>query len=586
MRLLTVLSVQTSFNFNYADVIFNQFNPIISFGIPDQFDDKVFDNPRSSVTEDRQNFISYNVDNVLTYETNFGEHELTFTLGNSVFKNLGSSLTVTGFDIPNNSLASADISQALADEDNAFRSIPVFDTRQLSYFGRVEYGYQNKYLLSGLLRVDNTSIFAPENQTGVFGSVSGGWLFSEESFFPKSSLFNFGKLRASYGAIGNDRVPPFPFIAILSGEAEAVFDGEEIVFGQSIGQLANPEVQWETTLQFDVGFDLGFLDDRVSVTADYYLKNTRDLLLIGAQESGLTGVAAPGSASPIINAGSVRNRGFEFSINYSEEVAPGLKLTANVNYANNRNETISLNGESPITIGSFNLSNDPPISTFTPGLPLGAYLGLQTDGIFQTAEEVAASAQAGTAQPGDLRFVDVNGDGQITQDGDATFIGSPIPENIFGFSLSLDYQGFDFSTLWEGQTGHSFVRNFERNLPFSNRRREAINRFTGSGTSNTFPRLTTGATDNNLFSDFFIEDGDYLRIRNVQLGYTLPQSVLDKLRSTKVRIYLSVNNVFTFTDISGFDPSASTGNTSLDSTNDRGFFPQARTYIIGFNLGF
>ncbi len=583
------LTVESSFNFNYADVFFKSFDPEISFGV-----DKVFNNEISRVTERRENFVSYNVDNLINYSRTFGEyHRFKFTLGNSIFRNLGESLTARGLNIPNNSIDFADISQADEFDPNGASESFEFDNRQLSYFGRVEYSYQGRYLFSGLIRRDGTSIFAPGNQVGHFYSLSGGWVFSDESFFPTSEIFNFGKLRASYGVLGNDRVQQFGFISLLNGEGEAVFDGGDIVQGEAIGRLPNPELQWERTEQFNVGVDLGFFDDRISIVADYYIKTTDDLLIPRAPASGLTGVGGPGGIGPSINAGQVRNEGVEFSITYSDEIAKDLRLNVNFNYAHNHNETLRVNNEDvPVFEGGFNVVGTNDISRFQRGLPVGAYWGLRTDGIFQTAEEVAASAQAETAQPGDLRFVDVNDDGEITLE-DRDFIGSPVPENIFGFSLGLNYKNFDLSTLWEGQTGHQLVRNYERNIPRGNRRDDAINRWTGPGTSNSFPRLTTGATDNNLFSDFFVEDGDYLRIRNIQLGYTLPAKVAEKIKASRVRFYATVNNVFTFTDYEGFDPSANRGfddtsqfGSALNGTNDQGFYPLARTYMLGFNLTF
>ncbi|MEL7002457.1 MAG: TonB-dependent receptor [Bacteroidota bacterium] len=574
------LKFESSLNFNYSDVFSRSFQPQISFGV-----DKVFNAAESSVNQSQQNFISYNIDNILTYTRTFGDlHNFDFTLGNSIYKTIGQSLFVSGRQIPNNSFEFADIRLA-TDFEDIIPGASSFDTRQFSYFARVEYDYESRYLFSGLVRRDETSIFAPENQVGYFYSLSGGWVFTDESFFPSLDFLDFGKLRVSYGELGNDRVSAFGFISQLTGEAEAVFNGDDLVFGRAIGRLPNPELQWERTAQFDVGLDLDFFDGKIGVVADYYVKNTTDLLIPAAPASGLTGVNAPGSLGPSINAGEVRNRGYELSITYNTEIVSDLNLSVNVNYARNNNETIRVNEEDIfLGFGAFSVGGTNDISRFQKGIPVGSYWGLRTDGIFQNAEEVASSAQSSTAQPGDIRFVDIDDDGNIDED-DRTFIGSPIPENIFGFNLSLNYKNFDFSTLWEAQTGHSFVRNYERNLPRVNRRDDAIERWTGPGTSNFFPRLTTGASDNNLFSDFFVEEGDYLRIRNIQLGYTLPSDLISKIGLSKARFYTSVNNVFTFTDYEGYDPSASNGG-PINGTNDQGFYPLARTYILGFNLTF
>ncbi|MEM7549393.1 MAG: TonB-dependent receptor [Bacteroidota bacterium] len=603
-EVLEGLTVESNFNYNFSVTQFRDFFPNIFFG-NGKVQNRVFQDSTgfNIVNQNQQNFVSYNVDNIINYNTTIADvHKLKFTLGNSVFKNNGNSIFGTGFNVPNNSFEFAALNLTTEFQELRTADQAQFNETQLSYFFRTEYAFENKYLFSGLIRRDATSRFTPGNQVGYFFALSGGWAFTEDSNINLPEFLSFGKLRVSYGQLGNDRVPTDATVSAVlgtgSGEAAAVFNGNQIVFGAATGPLSNPDLQWETTETFDVGLDLEFLQGRVSVVADYYLKTTRDLLISGIQVSGLNGADAPGSSGPTINGGEVRNRGFEFSVTYSDEIVEGLNISANFNYTNNFNETLSVDGEGgfigagTVGIGAA-LEND--FSRFQAGLPVGGYFGFQTDGIFQTPEEIAAegNAQPG-ARPGDFRFIDQNDDGVIDND-DRTLIGSPIPTNIFGFNLNLSYKNFDLSTLWEAQTGHSLIRNFQRLSLRSNQEANAINRWTGPGSTNSFPRLTTGDQGQTLASDFFVEDGDYLRIRNIQLGYTFQSNVLEKIGAKKLRVYGTVNNVFTFTDYTGFDPSASRGlqpgdevggASALNGTNDIGFYPLARTYILGINLTF
>lgn len=579
------LTISSSFNYNYANLIGKSFTPEISYGTS-----KVFNTNISSVFEQTEENFFFNVDNIINYSREFGPNNVKFTLGNTIYQSVGEQLEVTAFSIPNNNPEFADISLADSLNNNSAGSFQ-FDTRQFSYFGRVQYDYNSRYFASALLRRDASSIFAPENQVGWFYAFSAGWIFSDESFFPGSDIFNFGKLRASYGSVGNDRVAAFAFLPLLNGEAEAVFDGGNIVQGFAQGRIPNRDLQWETNNQFNVGADLGFFDDIISITADYYIKDTRDLL-IEVPVSGLTGVGAPGGLLPLANAGAVRNQGLELQLAYNQEVIQGLQVGVTYNFSTVNNEVLEVNnGNGFVQGGVFGIGQPQP-TRFEEGFPIGYFLGLETNGIFQTAEEVATSAQP-DANPGDLRYIDQNNDGVINTD-DRVNIGDPIPDFIMGLNISISYKGFDFSTLVDAQIGNEIIRNYERNLPLVNRRRAFIQRWTGAGSTNDFPIFTTAANDNDLFSDFYVEDGSYARVKNIQLGYTLPTPVTERIGAGRVRFYFSVNNAFTFTNYSGFDPNvqvqgrddASAAADPLFAGIDLGFYPVARTFIGGLNLEF
>ncbi|MDP2060796.1 MAG: SusC/RagA family protein, partial [Flavobacteriaceae bacterium] len=319
------------------------------------------------------------------------------------------------------------------------------------------------------------------------------------------------------------------------------------------------------------------------ITADFFRKTTRDLLL-EAPVSGIIGSSAPGSAPPFINAGSVRNRGVEFSVNYKTNITKDLKITVGGNFTALENEVLSVNNDVGfVTGGSFGVGQEAP-SRMQAGKPLGYFFGLKTDGIFQNQQEVDAHATQANARPGEIRFVDINKDG-VVDNNDRTDIGSSIPDVTFNFNLSLEYKNFDFSASAFGQAGNEIVRNYERNQPLTNKNRAFLNRWTGPGTSNTQPLVTTGATSSTLFSDFFVEDGDFLRIQTIQLGYTIPKSITQKAKISNLRLYAQVNNLYTFTDYSGFDPAISSGD-PVGGGIDPGFFPTPRSYIFGINLNF
>jgi TonB-dependent starch-binding outer membrane protein SusC len=578
------LIASSSFNFNYTNQRFKSFTPIVDYGIG-----KVFNQVESSVTENQEIFYDFNIDNVINYKKQFDVHSISATIGSSIVKNRSENLSATGFGIPNNSFEFADISSATERRENDFSSFQG-EARLTSIFGRVEYSYNQRYLFSGLLRRDGSTRFGPENKFGVFYAISGGWIISEEDFLKGIDAIDFLKLRASYGETGNDKIGDFGFVSVLDGEAEYVFDGNTITSGQANGQLSNPDIEWERNEQLNIGLDAEMFDSKVTLGIDYFIKKTNGLL-IEVPTSGLTGSSAPGSANPIANAGSIENKGLEIQLGYQNTIFKDFYLQTSINLTALDNNTTSLAGGDPIPGGGFGIGQLPP-TLWQVGQPIGAYYGLQTNGIFQNQTELAGSAQEGIASVGDLRYVDQDGDGNIDSD-DRTFIGSPIPDLTVGFNLNLTYKNFDFSALAEGQFGYEIVRNYERNLPFTNKTGYYLERWTGDGSSSSFPRLSVGANDNDQFSDFWIEDGSYVRIKNLQLGYTLPKELISKLKMSRLRIYASVSNLYTFTDYQGYDPNISvvfdpdnSPQPALGSTIDNGYYPQARTYIFGLNLTF
>jgi TonB-linked SusC/RagA family outer membrane protein len=590
------------FNFNAAMVDGKTFSPLVWYGpgkaqntaVNAKLDaprveiaDSIFLVRGASVNENRDTYLDLNFESFLNYERQFSrKHKVKATLGTSIFTRSGRGLNATAFNIPNNSLDFADISANQAEGGflNNAGSFE-FEERLVSGFLRAEYSYLNRYLFSAIVRRDGSSKFGNNNRWGIFPAFSGAWVFSDESFFDVSFI-DFGKIRMSYGISGNDQIPNFAYRALLNGEGVYVVN-DLITSGVAIGRASNPDLKWETTHQFNVGLDLTILKE-VSLVLNYFVKNTRDLLF-QPDVSGLLGTYGPGGFPPFVNAGDVSNRGLELELAYSTDPTKDWVFGTSFNMTQITNEVLRVpDGVDFIPGAQFGVGGN-VATRFEQGQPIGYYIGLQTDGIFQNQGEIdnASVVQAG-AQPGDLRFVDQNGDGEINfgDDSDKIKLGSPIPDFTFGLNLTGRYKNFDASVNIYAAIGQEIIRNYERQQPYANQSSYIIDRWTGPGSSVDVPRVTTGTTRNNVFSDYFVEDGSFLRIRNLQVGYTLPKKWLSRQKVESMRVYVSVNNLYTLTNYSGFDPDIGNFGGVLAAGVDYGFYPQARTIMGGFNIKF
>ena len=578
-KVLKGLTATTRMGFkSYSDKA-KSFSPIVNYGAG-----KVFNTDRSTVSQNKQQYNSYTWDTFLNYKnTFFNNHTAEVTVGMAVTKDWGDGLFATGYDVPNNSWDFADIALTTGTNDARETGSYTYDNRLLSYFGRLQYDYKGRYFLSAMLRRDASSAFDKDFRVDYFKSLTAGWKISDEAFLQDNPVINFLKLRASYGTLGN-LVGSDLYRATLSGEATYVFDNA-LTNGTALGPLPNAVASWETAEKLDIGLDAQLFGNKLEIVADYFSEDRVDLLIPGLPFSGILGASAPGSGTPVVNAGTTRTKGFELMLNYSDAINDNLSFKLGYNITQLEGEVISINSDVALEGGSFGIGQLAP-SRMEVGQPIGYFYGLQTDGIFQTQAEVDAHpSQAGlgnAAQAGDLRFVDVNQDGIIDAN-DRTFIGKPLPDYIMGFNLEIDYKNFDFSAYAYAELGKDMVRNYERDQRNVNRLDYYLDRWTGPGTSNEVPRATTGATSNKLFSDFFVEDASFLRIQNLQLGYSLPLS--EDIGISKFRVYASVNNAFTFSKYKGFDPAATSGN-ALGGGIDPGFYPVTRQYLVGLNISF
>jgi TonB-linked SusC/RagA family outer membrane protein len=580
-KALPGLTLTSRVGFNTSNSEGRTFAKQVSYG------GKVFDITRSSVSQNGINDNNYSLDLFGTYQKTLADqHNFTVTAGTTLFRELGNGLFATGFDVPNNEWEFADISLATGTSPEGARDVGSYsyDERRLSYFSRVQYNFSERYFLTAMLRRDASTKFGPENRAALFPSFTAGWIASDEAFFGDEGLIDLLKLRVSYGILGNDQIINNGYIGSLSGEGTYVFDGA-LVNGTAIGALPNPSLQWEEAKKFNVGFDLGLLDYKLNITADYFI-NTRDNLLISnIPVSGIVGTTAPGGAAPTVNAGAVRNQGLEVAISYQQRFNKDLKLNVSYNITTLNNEVLEVNnGTGFIEGGAFGVGQLAP-SRMEVGQPIGYFYGYQTDGIFQNASEIESHpsqiALGADAQPGDIRFVDINNDG-IIDPNDRTNLGDPIADMTMGFNFQVEYKRFDLLTYAFASLGGDIVRNYERALSDVNRLDYYLSRWTGEGTSNEVPRVTTAATANGVFSDFYVEEASFLRLQSVQLGYTLPFKAGPD-RKSSLRLYVSGNNLLTLTDYQGFDPGASSG-APIGGGIDYGFYPIARTIIFGANL--
>ena len=521
-------------------------------------------------------------DNTLTYEKLFNNmHKLTAMVG--------SSAQTSRYDFMNGSIRGF-VSEATQQLDNGTIQPPTLggsgnEWSLLSYFGRVNYSYRDKYLATATIRRDGSSRFGEGNKWGTFPSASLAWRISEEGFFSGSDFVQDMKIRAGYGVTGNQEIGNYPFASQLQ-TIEYTFNGN-IVPAATPRVMPNPFVQWESVEQINLGVDASFWNNRLSVTLDAYIKNTNDMLVPMAVpvSTGYSDIYVPE-----INAGKIQNKGIElnlYSVNIAEESE--FTWTTDFNISYNRNRVISLNDTVPMPRGSIGLNYN--LARIEAGRSVDEFYGFVTNGIFQTPEEVAAYASQipgsdpfNSTAPGDIRFMDFNNDGVIT-DEDRTYIGSPLPDFIFALNNNFAYKGFDLTIFLQGVQGNEIFnanRIWAEGMAIAqNQTTATLNRWTGQGTSNEMPRaIFNDPNKNTRPSNRFIEDGSYLRIKNVSLGYTLPSELTQRVKITRARIYASAQNLYTFTSYSGIDPEVSYNGIDLN------VYPVPRTISMGVNISF
>ncbi|MTI33181.1 SusC/RagA family TonB-linked outer membrane protein [Xanthovirga aplysinae] len=578
------LKLRTNFGIDLAFGDERIYNPIYRFN-GTRFND------RSSASREAQQWSTWLWENTLTYDKKIGDHNFTALLGTSAQEDQYWDLYGLRYDLAFDDFENAYINTGQI--DGQATEGEAYHHALQSYFGRVNYSFADKYLFAATVRVDGSSNFGPNNRYAIFPSFSGGWVLSEESFYQNSGLsekINFIKLRASWGQNGNENIDRYAFSSTISGNRNYTFGGvQTLVAGASPTRVSNPDLKWETSEQIDIGLEVGLLDDKLLFTGDYFIKKTKDFLVIAPI------LGHVGNDAPWANAGDMENKGIELALDWRSSVGDfNYSIGVNGSYIKNKVTYIG-NAEKQLLGGA--LAGGRQVSYAMEGLPIGVFYGYQTDGIFQNQAEIethANGAQLGDsenpgAQPGDFRYVDQNGD-NVIDDKDRVMIGSPLPDFTFGLNLAADFKGFDFSAFIQGSIGNDIYNGWRRNdLLMTNMPSYMLDRWTKDAPSNEVPRVTFDDPNGNYskVSDFFVEDGSYARLKTLQLGYTLPDQLISRAKLKRVRVYVSADNLFTITKYTGYDPEVGTNpDNALDIGIDRGIYPQARTYRVGANITF
>lgn len=518
-------------------------------------------NRPSNLDESRGESFTLTWNNTLSYAKQFERHNINAVAGTEFISNYESSIGASRqrYDYTNDTFRYLDFGGT---ESDIWNSGSGSEWALMSVFASATYVYDNRYMITGNFRADASSISASNHAWGFFPSVSAGWKMSEEKFLKNISWLSDLKLRGSWGQLGNQEIDNYTFMTLLKK------DGDKYV----ISRYGNPDLKWETSEQWNVGVDLGILRNKLYLSADYFMKTTSDILLPISLPSYV------GSVSPtIVNAGTVRNKGFELSLTYRDKVGD-FNYSINGNIATLDNKVLKLHPNLP--------NIDGKVTRTTVGQPLNAYYGFVMEGIYQNEAEINEQLYATdnpTVQPGDIRFKDLDNNGKI-DDNDRDFLGSPIPRFTYGFTLNGEYKGFNFSMLFHGVQDVQHFNDLKKILNYDtrpfNHTTEMLGYWHGEGTSNSIPRPSFTDNGGSRISSIFVEDASFFRLKNVELGYSFAK-LLKKINSpiSDLKIYVSAENLFTVTSYSGLDP---------ESTDliDYGTYPQARSFLFGVNVKF
>jgi len=523
-------------------------------------------------SEQSNKSLTYLWDNTLTYMDTFNEkHNLNVMIGSSAQNNTYnySKASIQGFlSDSNNQLNNGLLDPTVGGSKNEWAL--------LSFFGRINYSFNDKYLLTATVRRDGTSRITKANRWGTFPSFSGAWRLSEESFYKRNNILSDIKIRMGYGVTGNQGVLDNYAAVTRLKTSQYVFNGTPVSTLYPL-VMPNPDIKWETVKQGNIGFDASLFKQRINVTFDAYVKNTTDMLvsMVVPITTGYSDIY-----TPMINAGKVRNTGWELTV-ASQNIKGDFEWNTDFNISYNKNKIIKLNNNVSIYSG---------YQQHTVGLPVGSFYGWVTNGIFQNWNEVnsyayqyqGTDAANGTA-PGDIKFLDINNDG-VVNDYDRTYIGNPTPAWNFSMTNSFSYRNFDMQVFLQGVAGNDIYNanrvTLEGMYTVRNQTKKVLNRWTGEGTSNSMPRaIYSDPNKNTRTSTRFIENGSYLRLKNLTLGYTLPESLIKKASINSLRFYMSAQNLLTLTKYSGFDPEIQGG---VDNSN----YPLTRTISFGVDLKF
>ncbi len=578
------LIIKSQFGYKYNGSSFRSYKRDYSLSSTQQNSDK-------KVTQSMNSGFGITWENTIAYSKSIEDHSFSALVGQSIEK--------SGFG---ENMNAANVNYIFDDFDHAYLGntgdvvpgktevggLPNNINAIASFFGRLNYNYKEKYMISATVRADGSSNFAPGYRWGVFPSVSAGWVITNEPWMRDSSnAVSFLKLRASWGQNGNANIPGFQYLSTIAFDPTSYYSFGNIKDGQSLGAfpniLPNPELTWETSEQINVGIDARFLRSRLGVNLDWYRKSTINWLVRAPQ------LASFGTGAPFINGGDVINEGVEVALNWSDSVGE-FYYSAYVNAGYNRNEITRIANEDGIIWGQAPVISQGTGAVYRAqvGMPIGYFYGYSTAGIFQNQSQIDATPVKlqENAQPGDVIFVDRNGDGVINED-DKGMIGKPQPDWTLGVGVNFEYKGFDLAITGYGAFGGQVMQSYRsyRGRINENYTTDIFNRWHGEGTSNRQPRLMLGSNVNYEVSDLYVENSDFFRIQNVTLGYDFAHLIKNG-PFNKLRLYVAAQNLFTFTNYSGMDPEVGYGPEGWSSGIDLGFYPSPRTFMLGINFQF
>jgi len=558
------------------------------------------------VDQQMYQYSNYTWSNTITYDKSIGDHRFSIVAGNELFENkIDMRMEGQMSDSRYSNFKHAYLDNVDKTSIDAI-NIEGYDRalggqRLVSYIGRMQYNYKERYMLSATLRADGSSNFADGNRWGTFPSVSAGWIFSEEGFIKSSDFITFGKLRASWGQNGNQNVDNFIYSRTLKYLSDDGYrlnsDKSKPVPTAVLARIANPDITWETSEQINIGLDTRFLNSRLSLTVDWYQKTTKDWLVRAPIRS------TSGASAPYVNGGDVENKGFELMLGWNDNIGE-FKYGISVSGAQNKNEITRIANSEGIIHGEPDVLSQGTsyISRCEVGKPIGFFYGYQTAGILQNQADVDAyvgpegKPYFDGQRPGDVRFVDQNNDGVI-DDKDKVMLGDPNPDFELGLQLNAEYKGIYMSTTLTGKFGHQVMKSYRSfaDSPRHNYTTEVFGRWNGEGTSNRLPRLTTLPNQNQTYiSDIYMQDADHLRINNLTIGYKLDKLLTNVDFISNAKLYMSVQNLYTFTNYDGMDPDVRTDGVDPDNETqtpwasgiDLGLYPQARTVMFGMSVTF
>ena len=574
--ILKNLTFKATFSMDYASSQGRSYSPLIYVYNPDVEGGKERLTERESVNQSKSTSLAAQSDYVLTYLGQFGNHGLTLTAGLTTNYNESSSLSggrsqLAGYGI----LVGDDPDRwwlsTIDDVSTATNGGSQSDRFTMSYLFRALYNYKNRYLLNASFRRDGSSVFYKTGNTwDNFYSFGAGWVMTEEKFMQNQNVINFLKLKGSWGVLGSQNTgSSYPAYATIVSSGSAVF-GDNIIAGTGPNKLISPTLGWERNYSWEVGFDMHMFNDRLQLSPVYYNKTTKDML------TSIPGIA--GTVPGLQNVGEIRNRGFELSASWNDKIGEDWRYGLGANLSTIDNKVLSLVNK------DYNIISGP--SRVSEGYPIGYFYGYKVEGVYQNEDDIRFSPinSVGSVTPGDLKFADVDGNGKIT-DNDRTMIGNPTPDFTYGFNVNLGWKNLDLTVDMMGVYGNEIYRNWgSSSYAQLNYRTEQLNRWHGEGTSNWEPLLDPSHKINQEASTYFIEDGSFFRIRNIELGYNFDKRLLNRIKVQSLRLYTNVQNPKTWSRNGGYTPEV--GGSAISFGIDGGGYPMPTVYTIGFNLTF